>query len=160
MFPPGKLLGNGVGEGKRKDYFYPGLVTAGSGQELLNFPLESHLSYSAKCQDRTSFALVPRPILTQLYLCVHVGLRDSCFRPLSVEAQNLVTSHLPFTHSVTLSSGTQSLPPLTVQVSLASLEMYISQTFHLVSKCQPLPRPLASLQGQKTHWLFLCFICP
>lgn len=39
------------------------------------------LSCQVSGQDVLAFALVPRPVLTQLYLCVHVGLRDSCFRP-------------------------------------------------------------------------------
>lgn len=53
----GKFIVNEMGEGKRKDYFYPEQGTAGAGQELLNFPLESHGSCPAKCQDRMSLPL-------------------------------------------------------------------------------------------------------
>jgi hypothetical protein len=68
---PGKLVVNEMGEGKRKDYFYPELGIAGAGQELLNFPLESHRSCPAKCQDRMflPLPLSPSCLNSAVFVC-------------------------------------------------------------------------------------------
>lgn len=69
------------GRGAEEGLFIPQRGTAGSGQELLSFHPESHRSCPAKCQDRTSWpSPLSPPASAQLYLCAHVGLRDSCFR--------------------------------------------------------------------------------